>query len=114
MKTPNAKCRSLVQSQTPFDGSNLYARKLSAYGSGVARYVVYSYGDHWPLFICCADPATSEPVWFENADKYSVSTTMHRSRAHPHTTTTLLSCEAMRQLANTGRIAQAIVMTATR
>jgi hypothetical protein len=41
-------------------------------------YAVYSYGDHWPLFIHDGFD------WYENEDKYSPTTSKHRTQTHPH------------------------------
>lgn len=123
-RTANNSCRELVQNRTPFQGSNLFAEQRPGADAGSAggvatadRYIVYSYGYHWPLFICTHDAAltgSTEPIWFENEERASVSTSKQRSQAHPLTGTVMLSCAAMKALAETGRVAQAIVMTAKR
>jgi hypothetical protein len=46
------------------------------------QYVVYSYGDHWPLFIF--RPATN--TWYENTSKYGVTTSRHHSSCKPFNT----------------------------
>jgi hypothetical protein len=87
--------RSKVQNKRPFmtTNSTLFG---SWYGdSSTDRYVVHSYGDHWPLFIY----VKSIDRWFENTDKYGVTTSKHHGKAHPHTETTGLSCDDMRLLA---------------
>ena len=95
VKTTNRDCRRYVRNCVAFDNSNgqLYARR-TAYG----LYVVYSYGPHWPLFIYC--PETEQ--WFENEDKYSMTTSHHRSYAHPHEPTILRSATWMREAAERG------------
>lgn len=72
MKTTNAKSRQFVQSLQEFKASNLSARKEGQF------YVVYSYG-WYPLFAYSYE----NDRWFENVDKYSVSTSRQRSQAHP-------------------------------
>lgn len=42
-------------------------------------YVVYSYGDHFPLYIY----SPGADAWFANSDKFSPTTTQHRYKAHP-------------------------------
>jgi hypothetical protein len=97
MKVANSKCRALVQQRKPFEGSNLYSR---VYGNPhESWYVVYSYGEHWPLFI------HANGCWFENEEKASQSTSKHRSQAHPHTNTILLSTAWMKRLAQGGWVA---------
>ena len=57
------------------------------------KYVVFSYGQHFPLFIYV------DGRWFENSDKYSVTTSKHHSYAHPRAETTELNTAGMRLLA---------------
>jgi hypothetical protein len=54
-------------------------------------YVVYSYGEHWPLFMW--DSFT----WFENEDRHSATTSHHRGYTHPHTATQARSTTWLRQ-----------------
>jgi hypothetical protein len=97
----NKHCRSYVQQCKPFQGSNIYGRTVSD------RYVVYSYGEHFPMFI------KTHGRWYENADRYSLgdkfstSTARHRSLAHPSSHTVKLSTEQMIQLAEGGYTALA-------
>jgi len=98
MKTPkvaNSSCRPFVQEHKPFTGSNLYA-VIHGYESDDERYIVYSWGEHFPMFIY------ANGCWFENEDKYSRSTTRHNTQAHPLKSTVLLSTYWMRVLANEG------------
>jgi hypothetical protein len=60
------------------------------------RYVVYSYGEHWPLFVY------EDGKWYENADKYSRSTTKHHGQLHPLCETERHSAEDMVEIANLG------------
>jgi len=99
MKVANSKCKTYVQSKTPFKGSNLWAEYCGD------SYVVYSYGVHFPLFIY------AEGAWFENEDKYqmigtrcnySVSTERQRQQARPVNTTVLLATSWMAKLALDG------------
>ena len=98
-------CRGYVQGRKPFRNSNgqLYAEWMAA-GVPYAdtpvgmRYVVYSYGQHWPLHIW--DDASQQ--WFTNADKHSMTTSRHHSQSHPLCDTTPLPLMAMRLLAREG------------
>jgi hypothetical protein len=90
MKTPNTKARSFVQSKQPFEGSNLFAKQVDD------RYVVYSYGFHWPLFIYTHDK------WFENEDKFSKTTAKHKTQTHPLKPTIPLPVDWMLQLVEGG------------
>jgi hypothetical protein len=98
VKTSNIKCRSLVQSQQPFMGNNLFGVRMPANPkiNLTERYVVYSYGAHWPLFVC------QDGVWFENQDKYSPTTSKHRTQSHPHQPTMPMTSNAMRRIVEDG------------
>lgn len=82
-KIANGKCREHVRNRKTFDGNNLYARMFcitdGAGSSNEFIYAVFSYGPHFPLFIYHYPTET----WFENEDRYSVTTSKHRSQAHP-------------------------------
>lgn len=85
-RVANQDARSLVRNLTPFKGNNT---------AGVWRhghYVVYSYGYHWPLFVC----EYGSRQWYENASKYSISTSKHRSQLHPLCETVKLSLAEIR------------------
>ena len=42
-------------------------------------YVVYSYGDHFPMYVY----DYQAKMWFGNSDKYSVTTSRHQTMARP-------------------------------
>lgn len=87
-KISGQKARAYVQARKPFTNHNgqLYGKWEGD------RYVVYSYGAHWPLFIYDA----ALRVWFENEDKCSPTTSKHHTQTHPLTSTELRSCRWMR------------------
>ena len=74
IKTTNRYSSDYVRNRTPFTNSN-----GQLYGEWVTpdTYVAFSYGPHWPLFMW------RNGVWFENEDTYSMTTSHHRSYAHP-------------------------------
>ena len=100
MKIANRDARKYVQSCTEFQGSNLFA-VMRTDNTGGWRYVVYSYGYHWPLFVY------TNGVWYENENKYSPTTSKHRSQCHPLGSTTLLPYDQIKTLANYGYTALA-------
>lgn len=67
----NKDARKYVQQRMPFRGNNTFGTYIND------RYVVYSYGAHWPLFIY------GEGRWFANSDRCSRTTNKHRSQLHP-------------------------------
>ena len=105
VRTSNSNCRPHVQSRKPFTGNNLFAVYLEGREdlNLTPRYVVYSYGTHWPLFI------HQDGVWFENqdryeltSDKFSTTTSKQKSQAHPHTNTIPMTAQAMRRIVEDG------------
>lgn len=94
--------RPYVQRREPFKNSNgqLYAEWLGLDGreNSEARYCVYSYGPHWPLFIYVPHVNT----WFENKDKYGPTTSKHRTQTHPHCDTVSLTFDQMKLLDRLG------------
>ena len=87
IRTTNTKCRALVQERTAFKNSNgqLYGVSFTP-----LLYVVYSYGEHWPLFVHDGFD------WYENEDKFSPTTSHHHGYAHPHKETIKRSCRWLR------------------
>lgn len=86
MKTSNQKCRQFVQAKTPFKANNLFGEVYNN------NYVVYSYGYHFPLF------AFINGEWYENKDKYSVSTSKRQGQAHPLGNTIKVSVDELKSL----------------
>lgn len=86
MKVANSKARSFVQLLKPFTGNNTFAEVRN----GV--YVVFSYGDHFPLFVYL------NGVWFENEDKFSRSTSKQQGQLHPLCDTQKLSTKALQSI----------------
>lgn len=92
----NKNASSYVRQRREFKGSNLFGTRLDD------RYVVYSYGEHWPLFIHV------DGVWFENQDKYSCTTSTHRTQIHPRVDTIKLSTEQMISIAQKGVVGHVV------
>ncbi len=104
MKIANRDARQYVLQRKPFDGSNLYARQrtLVTDDDTVTWYIVYSYGEHYPMFIHI------NGHWFENDYGYSRTTNKHRSQCYPHGADTFpLSTQWMKVLAEQGYVALA-------
>lgn len=90
MKTANKDARREVANRWEFKGSNTYGEWIGK--EATTGYVVYSYGRHWPLFIWF------DGVWYENGERYSVSTSKHRSQLHPHAPTMERSAAEMKEM----------------
>ena len=85
-KTANKDCAPYVTKREEFKGSNLFGEwdRLSEYGDiseTYTPYIVYSYGRHFPIYLYL------NGVWYENTDKYSVSTSKHQTQARPEAST---------------------------
>ena len=70
IRTANIRARDLVTSKIPFKGSNTHGE----YRNG--SYVVFSY-DWYPIFVY------KDGQWFENENRYSVSTGKQMSQLRP-------------------------------
>lgn len=73
MKTSNKNARSQVNELKDFKGSNTFGENTEKF------YTVYSYGYHFPLF----SYDKVKGVWYTNSDRYSVTTSKHRTQLHP-------------------------------
>lgn len=101
MKIANRDARRAVQNRRAFTASNLYGVTKHVSPELPEHYVVYSYGEHYPMFIYV------DGQWFENEDNYSPTTSKHRTQAHPHEPTFPLSTQWMQVLAEQGYTALA-------
>lgn len=83
MKISNKHCRAHTQVRNAFIANNIFAEYVTQNADGqpldTCRYVVYSYGKHWPLFIY------EGGHWYANIDKYSSTTSKHFTQANPCT-----------------------------
>ena len=70
IRTSNTRARDVVTNKIPFKGSNTHGE----YRNG--SYVVFSY-DWYPIFVY------KDGQWFENEQKYSVSTSKQTSQLRP-------------------------------
>jgi hypothetical protein len=106
VKTSNCNARQFVQRLVEFKANNLWSEWVADIDftnntQTNARYVVYSYDRHWPLFIY----ETRTNMWFENASKYGVTTSKHKTQSHPHIgpdNITHLHVDDMIKVANNG------------
>jgi len=71
-KISNNKAKDYTTEKIPFRGSNLHGTFIQD------KYVVYSYGEHFPLFVCKDD------IWYFNTTRYSNTTTRHFQNARPN------------------------------
>jgi hypothetical protein len=99
MRTSNKDARQYVQRKVEFKGSNTFAEMQNSAGDTM-RYVVYSYGYHFPMYIAEWQVGDREnATWYENADKYSVSTSKQQSQLRPTSDTIKLRTDDMKSVA---------------
>ena len=72
LKTSNKNARNIVENKCEFQGANTFGVWESE-----DVYVVYSYGKHFPMYV------NINRVWYENSDKYSVSTSKQQTQLRP-------------------------------
>jgi hypothetical protein len=89
VRIANRDARAYVQDRTPFKGSNIDAVWRRNNFTGDRMYVVTSYSTHWPMFIW------ENGVWYENAAKYTPTTSRHQSQTHPLCDTVPMSAKDM-------------------
>jgi hypothetical protein len=97
----NREASSYALAREPFDNHNetLFGEWRDEY----SRYIVYSYGYHWPLYIY--DTTTEQ--WYENESRYSRTTSRHRSQARPTGNTVKFPVETMKWIASHGVVGAA-------
>ena len=90
----NRDAAPLVRARKEFRGSSTFARWITP-----ERYVVYSYGDHWPLFIW------DRGQWFFNESRFSKTTARHASLLRPFCPNPIYCTEdRMRSIATKGSV----------
>lgn len=96
----NNQVRSHVEACRPFRTNNgTMFGTLSTDPRGDKWYAVYSYGAHFPMYVC--DMVTGQ--WFGNWDKVSRTTSAHQGKAQPwNVDITWKSPSAMQVLAGVG------------
>jgi hypothetical protein len=78
----NKNARRHVVDLTEFKGSNLYSKRHSK-----DTYVVYSYGEHFPLWACI------NGQWYGNQSKTTRTTTKQRNLSMPAMPEKITWCE---------------------
>lgn len=93
-RVANKDARMQVERLNEFEGSSMYARWLYNRDNGAGVYVVYSYGQHFPMYVY--DMQTD--MWIANTDKYSRTTSKHQSQARPSRIGKEMDTEELRKL----------------
>jgi hypothetical protein len=96
----NDQVAAYVNRTQPFSNRNgtMWA---SWYGdSSSNRYVVFSYGPHWPMYVWCVRTRQ----WYGNQGKTSRTTSRHMTQARPKGYIKWLSAGQMRAIASMGTL----------
>ena len=94
----NKQAKELVARRVQFKGLNIFAEMQPPIGDTM-RYVVYSYGYHFPMYIAEWQAGDREnATWYENADKFSQSTSRQQSLLRPTTDTIKLRTDDMKSV----------------
>ena len=93
-KTANKDCASYVTKREEFKGSHLFGEWDGAsdyfdISDTYTPYIVYSYGSHFPIYLYL------NCIWYENTDKYSVSTSKPQTQARPEASTVKVDTQAI-------------------
>jgi hypothetical protein len=98
----NRDAHAYAAKRKPFKGSNLYS-EIRTSGAKTELYVVYSYGEHFPMFI--AETVDGVTAWYENISGYSRTTGKHKNQARPRNVQlTSMEHEAMLKIACNGLV----------
>lgn len=81
-----------------FKGNSIYGCWVGA--DDHRRYVVYSYGTHFPMYLYDADTGK----WYGNNDKYSRTTSRHQGACRPPRVDFWMPTETMQRFAAMGVI----------
>ncbi len=100
-RTSNRNASQHTTKKESFDGSNTFGRwrHSDLWQPSDDIYVVYSYGEHHPMYIY----SSLLNEWFENGDKYdSPSSKRHYAQLKPNSSTHIKSHEFMVNLTKMG------------
>ncbi len=72
LRISNKNSAEYVENKVEFKANNVFA-----VDNGCNMYCVFSYGYHFPMYVYV------DGKWYENSDKYSVSTSKQQTQARP-------------------------------
>lgn len=76
----NRDVRHYVSRLEIFKANNIFSEQYKGF------YTVFSYGHHFPMY------AFDGKSWYENVDKYSVTTSKHHTQARPRNVNSVFTC----------------------
>lgn len=93
--TANKRASQYIASNQAFKANNIFAEWES-----LNIYSVYSYGYHFPLYVYVKDLNK----WYENKDKYSITTSKHKSQCRINVDYIGLNTQNLKELINKDNI----------
>ena len=94
----NNDMRQYVQKCQPFINNNQTVYSNTSQEKDDNWYTVYSYGTHFPMYIC--DLNTKE--WYGTWEKHSRTTTRHQNKTHPLCEVKYLPLHLMKKMGKFG------------
>ena len=88
IRTSNQKCSELATNLIEFKANNI----ISEYIKNDKLYVIYSYGYHFPMYV------KYKNTWYENSDKYSVTTSKQQNQSRPSYKTKLKTTQQLKDI----------------
>tara|TARA_R100001443_G_scaffold102276_1_gene110408 strand:- start:680 stop:985 length:306 start_codon:yes stop_codon:yes gene_type:complete len=87
-KTTNIECSEFVNKKIEFKASNIFSEHIKK----DKLYIVYSYGYHFPMYV------KYKNTWYENSDKYSITTSKQQNQARPNAKTKLMNTKQLKEM----------------
>lgn len=110
-RVSNSNCSYYVKNKEEFIGSNMYAaeRLVGSLFDGTRVYVVYSYGEHFPMWIY--DYQTGQ--WYGNKDKFSITTSKQQNQSRPDRVSRWFDTDEMKDIVYNGGLTKSIAAKLT-
>ena len=96
MQVRNMDAAPMVARFEIFTASHIFSREYVKRGDGL--YAVFSYRETWPMFVF----HKASGVWYENSDKFGVTTSKQQNQMRPVNNTVKVSCQELLRLVNGG------------
>lgn len=101
----NKEVQACVRQRKEFKTTDESLFGVECWSGATRRYVVLSYGDHYPLFIYEWTPdAPDDGAWYENITPAEGPTNKHRTLAHPLAPCTPMTGEQMALIISGGLV----------
>lgn len=94
------ECAELIRAKESFRFNNVFAEFRDTYAPNRVppRYVVYSYGYHYPLYVYDYEACQ----WYGNATKSTPTTERHKRKFQPYSIAQWVDTETLHRIALSG------------